>query len=267
MRKKAILYYGLGIFFCLSVLLPIYFLIVLSVSGRDAVYAWPKIFYVANLDWSMFRFFFEVEGVTRAMFNSVLVASLTVVFAIGLGTPAAYALARYNFFGKNFYRIAILFTRAFPVAILALPLTVRFINLGIYDTIWAVVIVHTALALPFSILIQSNLFQSVPKELEEAAWLLGCTKLQAFFKIMLPICMPSVAATAIFAFIISWNEVFAAAVLTVKNRTLTAFLISQISESPLFFQITGSFFLVIPTLFFIFIVRKYLFSLWGITNK
>ena len=121
-------------------------------------------------------------------------------------------------------------TRAFPLAILALPLTVTFIRLGLYDTPFGVALVHTALALPFAVLVTPSLFMGIPRELEEAAWMFGCTRLQAFRKVVLPLALPGIAASAIFAFVISWNEVFAASVLTVRNRTLTAYLLTVLSR-------------------------------------
>ncbi len=104
-------------------------------------------------------------------------------------------------------------------------------------------------------------------ELEEAAWTLGCTRFQAFRKVVLPLILPGIAASAIFAFVISWNEVFAAAVLTIENRTLTAFLLQSLDVSPMHLKFAGGFVLVVPALIFIFAVRKYLFAMWGIANR
>jgi len=228
---------------------------------------WPKSFLPTQLSFETIAFFFDVAGVWKALGNSVIVALITMILAIGLGAPAGYALARFSFRGKDAFRLLILMTRAFPIAILALPLTVRFIEFGIYDTVLAVALVHTALALPFAVLISSSLFMGIPRELEEAAWTLGCTRTEAFLKIVMPLALPGIAATAIFAFVISWNEVFAAAVLTLQNRTLTAYLLTQLAEAPLYFRFAGGFFLIVPSLIFIFVVRKYLFSMWGIANK
>ncbi len=249
------------------VLIPIYLLASASFAGRTGVAAWPKPLFPAAPTLEVLQFFFRVDGVWAATVNSLIVAGLTMLFSILLGAPAGYALARYGFAGKDSYRLVILLTRAFPVAILALPLTVRFISLGVYDTPLGVALVHTCLALPFAILVTSSLFVGIPKELEEAAWTFGCTGLQAFVKVVLPIAMPGLAATAIFAFVISWNEVFAASVLTVQNRTLTAYLLNVLPESPLHFRFAGGLFLIVPALVFIFAVRKYLFSMWGIANK
>jgi multiple sugar transport system permease protein len=144
---------------------------------------------------------------------------------------------------------------------------VLFIRAGLYDTPLGVSLVHTALALPFAALVTASLFAGIPRELEEAAWVFGCSRLQAFRKIVVPLALPGLAAAAIFAFVISWNEVFAASVLTVRERTLTAYLLTVLSESPLHFRLAGGFLLIVPSVAFIFAVRKYLFAMWGITNR
>jgi multiple sugar transport system permease protein len=161
----------------------------------------------------------------------------------------------------------ILLTRAFPVGILALPLAVSYVRLGIYDTPFGVALIHTALALPFAVLVSASLFLGIPRELEEAAWVFGCSGNQAFRRIVLPLALPGIAAAAIFAFVISWNEVFAATVLTVRNKTLTAFLLSVLSESPLQIQLAGGLLLILPSVLFIFLVRRYLFAMWGIASR
>lgn len=234
---------------------------------RDAVSAWPKQFDPQVLSWDTMRFFITYAGVWSAVMNSVVVAAITMVLAVLLGAPAGYALARYDFKGQTAFRLLVVMTRAFPLAILALPLVTRFISVGLYDTHLGVALVHTALALPFSILVSSSLFMGIPRELEEAAWTLGCNRIESFFKVVLPLALPGIAATMIFSFVISWNEVFSASVLTLNNRTLTAFLFASLEESPLHFRFAGGFFLILPSLLFIFVVRKYLFSMWGISNR
>jgi multiple sugar transport system permease protein len=261
------LYYAIALLLCAWVLFPIYLVAISAFSEEEAVFAWPKAFWPDPLSFETIGFFFQVQGVWRAVVNSVVVAALTMVLAIGLGAPAGYALARFPFRGKDGFRLLVLLTRAFPLAILAVPLTVRFIQWGIYDTVFAVALIHTALALPFAVLVSASLFLGIPKELEEAAWTMGCSRLQAVRKVVLPLVLPGLAATAIFAFVISWNEVFAATILTLQNRTLTAYLISVLDESPLEFRFAGGFFLIVPALIFIFAVRKYLFSMWGIANR
>ncbi|PZA07261.1 MULTISPECIES: carbohydrate ABC transporter permease [unclassified Meiothermus] len=261
------IYLALAVLLALWVLVPIFLIATLAFSDRASVFAWPKGILPQRFSLETIAFFFGVAGVGKAIGNSVIVAGLTLLFAVLLGAPAGYALARYRFAGADAYRLLILMTRAFPLAILAVPLSVQFIRLGLYDTALGVALVHTALALPFAVLVTSSLFLGIPKELEEAAWTLGCTRIQAFLKVVLPLALPGLAATAIFAFVISWNEVFAATLLTLRERTLPAFLLTALNDSPLPFRFAGGFFLIVPALVFIFAIRRYLFTLWGIANR
>ena len=252
---------------CVWVLLPIYLVALGAFGGRAAVFRWPKSLWPTDASLTAMQAFLAVDGVAKAFGNSLIAAGLTVLFSVLLGAPAGYALARYQFTGQTPFRLLVLLTRAFPLAILALPLTVNFIKVGLYDTPLGVSLIHTVLALPFAALVTQSLFMGIPKEYEEAAWVFGCTRWQAFRRVILPLAIPGLAATAIFAFVISWNEVFAASVLTVRERTLTAYLLAVLSESPLHYRFAGGFLLIVPSVAFIFAVRKYLFSVWGVGSK
>ncbi|MCP8939116.1 carbohydrate ABC transporter permease [Alsobacter sp. SYSU M60028] len=252
---------------CAWVLVPIYLIALGAFGGRAAAFRWPKAFTLVNASLEQLATFLRIEGVWNAALNSVIAASLTMALSLLLGAPAGYALARYRFRGAGAFRLMVLLTRAFPLAILALPLTVVFIRAGLYDTPFGVALVHTALALPFAALVTAGLFAGIPRELEEAAWVFGCSRLQAFMRVVLPLALPGLAAAAIFAFVISWNEVFAASVLTVRNRTLTAYLLTVLAESPLHYRFAGGFVLIVPSVVFIFAVRRYLFALWGVSNR
>lgn len=250
----------------LWVLVPIWFLMVNALSSPSEVTSFPKRFF-PSFDLASMRFFIEFQGVLNALWNSVKVATLTMILSIGMGAPAGYALSRFDFPGKEFFRIMVIMTRAFPLPLLALPLAVMFIRTGLDDSIIGLALVHAMLALPFAVLITFSLFSGIPIELEEAAWTLGCNRLQAVIKVVMPLALPGIAASAVFAFVISWNEVFAAAVLTIENRTLTAFLLQSLNVSPLPLKFAGGAALVLPALLFIFAVRKYLFAMWGIANR
>ena len=251
----------------LWVLVPIYLVALGAFGGREGVYQWPKSFLPLEVSLDSVMIFLQIQGVGTAFLNSLISAGITVVLSILLGAPAGYALARYDFPGKNAYRLLVLLTRAFPLAILALPLTVSFIRLGLYDSMLGVGLIHTVLALPFAALVTQGVFMGVPRELEEAAWVFGCSRIGAFLKVVVPLALPGLAATAVFAFVISWNEVFAASVLTVQNRTLTAYLLTVLSESPLHYQFAGGLLLILPSAIFIFAVRRYLFAIWGVSSK
>ena len=265
-RKSKWIFWGSVILLCLWVLLPIYLLIVNTLSAPETVISFPKKFY-PEMDFGSLEFFSSYGGIIDAMITSVMVATVTMVLSILIGAPAGYALSRFDFRGKETFRVLILMTRAFPLPLLALPLAVMFIRTGLDDSIFGLALVHTMLAMPFAVLITFSLFSGIPLELEEAAWTLGCSRFQAFRKVVFPLILPGIAASAIFAFVISWNEVFAAAVLTIENRTLPAFLLQSLGESPMHLKFAGGFVLVLPALIFIFMVRKYLFAMWGIANR
>jgi multiple sugar transport system permease protein len=126
---------------------------------------------------------------------------------------------------------------------------------------------HAALTLPTTILVVASVFTSIPYELEEAAQVFGCGRIQAFWRMVLPLSLPGIAASAILTFVLSWNEVFAATLLTVSNRTLPTQILYTLDKSGDPFKFAGGFFMLIPSLIFIFVIRRYLFNMWGQINK
>ncbi|HDN79254.1 MAG TPA: carbohydrate ABC transporter permease [Chloroflexi bacterium] len=259
--------YLMALLIALWILIPIYLITMAAFSPKDVIYSWPKSLMPQSFSLETLLFFLNAYGVLASVRNSVIVALLTLALSLVVGAPAGYALARFIFRGKDVYRLMILSTRAFPIVILSIPLAVAFIRWNLYDTVISVALVHTAMALPTTILVTSSVFIGVSKELEEAAMVLGCNRLQAFTKVALPLALPGLAASAIFTFVLSWNEVFAATILTLYNRTLPAHLFVQLAASPLPFRFAGGFFILVPAIVFMFFVRRYLFNLWGITLK
>lgn len=244
-------------------LLPIYLIALAAFSPRAAISAFPKSLLPNQISFETMAFFLNSTGVWPAAGRSLIVGVLTLLLALLLGAPAGYAIARYAFRGRDSFKLLILTTRSFPIVILSIPLAISFISVGLYDTIWAVVLAHTALALPTTILVTSSIFLGVPRDLEEAAETLGCTPAGAFRRVVLPLALPGLAAAAIFTFVLSWNEVFAATILTVRSRTLPAHVLGVLNNSPLPFRFAGGFALVVPSLIFIFFMRRYLLNMWG----
>jgi multiple sugar transport system permease protein len=247
----------------LFILVPIYLIAVSAFTPRENAFDFPRSVIPTVISTDSILFFLNASGVIDSFWRSVTVALITLVFALLIGAPAGYAIARYAFRGRNGYRLVILSTRAFPIVILAIPLAVTYRLWGIDDTILGVALMHTALALPFTVLITSSVFVSVPRELEEAAQTLGCSPLQAFLRVSLPLTLPGLAAAAIFTWVISWNDVFAAVILTLRNPTLPAKILTALSQSPVYYQFAAGFVMLVPSLVVIFFIRKYLLGLWG----
>ena len=260
--------YAVGIFICLWIILPIFLIGSMALTTQENVRAFPKgILPFIEFSFDTMNFFLNSEGVISGFINSVIVAAVTLVLSTLIAAPAGYAISRYRFPGRDLFRLGILAVRAFPIVVLAVPLAVVFIQIGIFDQIYSVALMHTALTLPTTVLIVGSVFASIPYELEEAAMVFGCTPLQAFRRVVLPLVLPGIAASAIFTFVMSWNEVFAASILTARNRTLPAQVLNALNKSSEPYQFAGAFFMLIPSLIFIFFIRRYLFNMWGQITK
>jgi multiple sugar transport system permease protein len=258
-----ILLYTAAVILALWTLVPIYLIALAAFSERNAIYEFPKELLPTRFSTDTMSFFVQSTGVLPSVRNSIIVALSTIVLGLLIGAPAGYALARFRFPGRDGFQVGVLVSKMFPIAILSIPLAVAFIGIGLYDTLLGVVIIHSAMVLPFVVIVTSGVFYSVSRELEEAAMTLGTSRFGAFVRVALPLALPGLAAAAIFAFVSSWNEVFAATILTVRERTLPAHILATLNQSPLYFKFAGGFFMIIPSLFFIFFMRKYLFNLWG----
>ncbi len=260
--------YLLAIVIVLWIVLPIYYIGSMALTTQATVRAYPKgVLPFIPFSTDTMRFFLSSEGIVPGVINSIIVAAITLALSTLIAAPAGYATSRYLFRGRDAFRLSILAVRAFPIVILAVPLAVLFISLGVFDNVFSLALMHTALTLPTTILVIGSVFASIPYELEEAARVFGCTPLQAFRQIVLPLVLPGIAASAIFTFVMSWNEVFAASILTVQNRTLPAQVLFALSNSSEAYQFAGGFFMLVPSMIFMFFIRRYLFNMWGQVSK
>ncbi|MHB8187713.1 MAG: carbohydrate ABC transporter permease [Dermatophilaceae bacterium] len=256
---------------CLAItafmVLPIYLIALAAFSSRSALDEFPQRFVPSAFSTETMSTFLSSTGVIPGLINSLIVGISTLVISLVVGAPAGYAIARFAFPGRNNYQLFLLFTRALPIVVLSVPLAMLFLTVGVYDTPLAVTLLHTALALPTTILLTASVFLAVPVDAEEAARIFGCTPVGAFLRVVLPLALPGIAAASIFTFVMSWNEVLGATILTLNQRTLPAQVLSSLSDSPLAFRFAGGFFLIVPALVFIAVMRKYLLNMWGTTIR
>jgi multiple sugar transport system permease protein len=246
---------------------PIYLIALAALSSRQSLNQFPLPVVPADPSTETMRAFLSSTGVLGAFQNSVEVGLVSLVLSLLVGVPAGYAIARYAFAGRDAYQLFLLLTRALPIVVLSVPLARVFLGTGLYDTTYAVALLHTALALPTTVLITSAIFVAVPVEQEEAAMIFGATPLRAVLRVVLPQALPGIAAAAIFTFVTSWNEVLGAVILTFNRRTLPAQVLSTLADSPLAYRFAGGFALVIPALVFIAVMRRYLLNMWGTTIR
>jgi multiple sugar transport system permease protein len=207
-------------------------------------------------------------GVGDALLRSIQVGILTVALSFLLGIPAGYAIGRLRFRGRDAIRVTILFFRVLPIVVMAVPLAVLFLRIGMYDTLIGITLAHTAIALPFVVLITSSIFISIPRELEEAGTVFGLSMIQVFARITLPLAAPGLAAAGMFAFLMSWNEVVASTILSYLNRTLpatvlTPYVMGTGGELPDPYRFAAATIMIAPALVFMAYIRKYLTAMWG----
>ncbi len=164
--------------------------------------------------------------------NSVVVAITTALAAIFVTVLSGYSVARFRFRGKLPIILAILATQMFPAALLAIPLFTIVKTLGLLDSLPGLIMVYVTLQVPFCTVMMRGFFMAVPVELEEAAMVDGCSRVGALFRVSLPLVVPGMVATGIFAFIGGWNELMLAVTLlkTQENMTFPVGLSSFIGE-------------------------------------
>ena len=163
--------------------------------------------------------------------HSLVVALGTVAVGLAMSLTAAYAFSRFRFKGRRTLMLTFLLINMFPLILLIIPLFITMRVLGILDTHLALVLAHSTFSIPFATWMMTSYFDAIPRSLDEAAMVDGCTALGAMLKVVLPLAMPGVIATGIYIFITSWNEYLYASVLAGQEvRTLTVAVQSLVGE-------------------------------------
>ncbi|KRE07560.1 hypothetical protein ASE63_22970 [Bosea sp. Root381] len=165
-------------------------------------------------------------------FNTALVSLLVTLISLFLGAMAAYALARFKFAGQRTVLMFLITTQMFPLVLLCIPYFRIFISLGLYDTRTSLVIVYLTFTLPFCVLMLRSYFLNIPRDIEEAAMVDGCSRLGAIFRTLVPISYPAFIGAGLYTFLLAWNEFLFAVVLieSWENRVLTMAIYSLMAE-------------------------------------
>jgi len=198
--------------------------------------------------------------------NSLIIALMSTMLAVGLGLLSAYAFSRYDIPGKGDWLFFILSTRMLPPVVVTIPIFLMYRALGLYDSHIGMILLYTAFNLSFSVWLLKGFIDEIPREYEEAALVDGYSRLQAFRKVVLPQCVTGIAATAVFCLIFAWNEYAFALMLTSdKARTAPPAIPSNLGVGGIEWGsiAAGSLLFLIPVVIVTFALRKYL--LRGVT--
>jgi multiple sugar transport system permease protein len=193
--------------------------------------------------------------------NSLIVAITSTILAVGMGTFTAYGFSRFKVKGEQDLLFFILSTRMLPPVVVAIPMFLMYRVVGLNDTHWGLIILYTAFNLSFSVWLMKGFIDEIPREYEEAALVDGYTRMEAFFKIVLPEAATGIAATAVFCFITAWNE-YAFALIMTNRRAQTAppFIPSQVGSGLPDWTViaAGTFLFLLPVAIFTFLLRNHL---------
>jgi multiple sugar transport system permease protein len=268
-KKEFLLCLVSVIILCL-LLFPLFWIFITSLKTEKEIFQIPPTFYphvlntksyaaqVGNGDFNMFRSFA----------NSLIISTGAMAIAVVLAVPASYAVARYRFKGRNGMLLCFLVTQMLPVSVLLTPMFIMFKGMHIYNTWFAAILSDATLGIPFSVLILKNYFASVPRDLEEAAYIDGCTRFLAFLKILLPVAKPGVVVCAIFSFLYGWGDLAYGMtfILDQKKRPITAGIFNFMGQYGTKWSYLTAFAIVtiIPVALIFLFMQKYIIS--GMTS-
>lgn len=205
-------------------------------------------------------------GIGNYIFNSVVVASITIVGTLIVGTLGGYGFSRFEFPGKGILFLVILATLMVPFQSILIPLFMWLKALGLLNTLLGVGLVYVTFQLPFSVFVMRNSFDKVPRELEEAAVVDGAGQLRTLRSVMLPIVMPGVVTIGLFAFLTAWNEFFAALILLTKESSFTLPVLLNATRQGLYGTVewgalqAGVVITMVPCLVFYVLLQRYYVS-------
>ena len=208
-------------------LLPFVWIAIVSVQPMVNVTSVPPEIGLRDVNLEQYQVQLEDSSFLLAVRNSILVALVTTALCIGIGSIAAYPLARMQLPYRNFFMGLVVSTRMVPAVTLLIPLFLVVRQFGLIDTLPSLILVYTAFFLPYVLWMLRNFFEDMPRSLESAAMVDGCSRLGTLARIILPVSAPGVTATAIFCLIVTWNEFLFALVLTTRSAKT---LIVKIAE-------------------------------------
>jgi multiple sugar transport system permease protein len=252
---------GLGAFF-VFVTFPLYWMVVTSFTPERELFIWPLRYFPVAPTLENYVVTLLRTDIPRYFANSLTVASLASASTLLVAVLGGYALARYQFRGKQVTLLIFLATQMMPIVVLIVPLFITFRTLGLLNTLYSLMIVYTVFNIPFCTMMMQGFFAGVPVELEEAAMVDGCNRFGAIVRVAVPLARPGLIATFLFAFIGAWNELLFAVMFlnTDANFTLPVGLYMFISKYDIHWgrMMAGATLSLIPALIVFGVVQRYM---------
>lgn len=218
---RSLIYWAILSPLVVVILFPFGVMFVTAVRPRDEIFTYPPTWGFSEFRWENFSEMWVKTNFGGALMNSLYVSVLSTAIALLLAIPAAYAMSRYRFRGKGLYRNFLLMTQMMSPIVLVLGLFRLMMALGLVNNLNSLVVTYAAFNLAFTIWMLQSYFNSIPRDLEEAAWIDGASHFTSLVKIFLPLAVPAMVVAAIFTFINSWNEFVLALTLMRSSEDFT----------------------------------------------
>ena len=243
-------------------LFPIFWTLSTSIKTRVDTFTLPPKFFNFSPTLKNYQSLLQYDGFWRIYFNTILITFCTTALCLLVGSLAAYALARTpRFKGRNSLEILMIIVRALPGIVIILPLYNLSSYLGLYDKIWALILIYAGFNIPFAIWLMTNFFDQVPIEIEDAARVDGANHVQLFVRVLLPLVAPGLVATGVFVALLSWNEFLIPIIMAGEDsKTLPILVSSFISNRTLDWgpMAAAATFALIPIIIFTVVIQKWL---------
>ena len=250
-------------FLCLLIVIPVFWIIDTSFSPGNSLSS-SEGFRVGDWTTEHFSNILSSDEFYVWVKNSLIVSIGTTLLGLSIAIPAGYGFSRYNFYGKSTIMFSFILVQMFPGVIIIVPYFILMKTLGLLNTSTGLVLAYSVTALPLCVWMLKGYFDTIPRELEEAARIDGCTQFQVFWKIIIPLSLPAIAVTSLFSFLAAWNEFLLALTFNTSNAnyTLPVGLASFISPTK---QLWGDFaalsiIAAIPVVLLFILFQKYLIN-------
>jgi len=248
----------------LFVLVPFIWIFITSIKPLSQIVTLTHQYIPSKITLENYIFVFKKFAFSRYFLNSTIVAILSSFFGLTLAATAAYTFSRFKFYGRAPLMLLFLILNMFPAVLFLIPLFILLRSMGLIDTHFGLIVSYSTYAIPFSVWMLTGYFNALPKELEEAAMVDGCTRMQAFRKIVIPLSAPAIIAVTTYIFIYAWNEFTIASIMTQSefSKTLPVGLYSLMGQFIIDWGIltAGGVLSIIPTIILFSIFQKYLVS-------
>lgn len=251
-------------------LFPLFWTFVTSLKTEDEIFRIPPTIFPKKPNWQAYAA--QVSNgdfnMFRSFLNSFIISIGAMLIAVILAVPASYAIAKYDFKGRRVITLGFLVSQMLPVSVLLTPMFIMYKNMGLYNTWWSAILSDATIGIPFSVLILKNYFASIPKELEEAAYIDGCNKFKAFLLILVPIAKPGIIVCAVFSFLYAWGDLAYGMTFIIdqQKRPITAGIFNFMGQYGTQWNYLSAFAIVaiIPVVIVFIFMQKYIVS--GMTN-